>query len=450
MAGFFHQMSFADWRWYSVKGVFLSAAILLVLYKPSSWWRFVLFVLIDWVSIAWELPLHPNHIFFTWFVDGTLLASFAMVAATNKDNPQIGLETKWYTAVAPWIRIELCVLYFFTVFHKLNYSYFDIDWSCAARLHTDIYRRFPLLPQADWALNVAIYGTLIIETAIPLLLSFRRTRLVGAVMGLSFHAMLAAHPHMGLISFSSMMTSLFTVFLPQSTAVALKPTSKLRKVRRWVAIGMGALFLPWILRSVLPSSLHLEDVITHAWKAGFIAFYCYIALCLVMFVRSQRMTRNEKRVMEGSWRSHPILAVFIVLLLINGFGPYFGLRTQTSFSMFSNLHTENGESNHLIMPSGIQLTNWQYDLVEIVDSNEPDLIWAHNNSFLVVYLELRRIRTSARDDFWVTFRRNGKEETFDIKKPETYGTIPPLNAFAKRYFFFRHVEQDAMKVKCQQ
>ena len=453
MAGFFHQMSFPDWRWNSVKGVLLSAAILFVLYKSSSWQRFAVFVLIDWLSLAWEFPLHPNHIVFTWFVDGTLLTSLAIVAVKNKKNPEVSLESKWYAAFAPWIRIELCVLYFFTVFHKLNYSYFDIDWSCAAKLHMEIYQRFPVLPQADWALYSAVYGTLIIETAIPLLLLFRRTRMLGVILGVSFHAMLSLHPHMGLISFTSMMTALFTTFLPLSTAIALKPGDKIRKAWRWGLFALGALLLIWSLRGLLPSSLHLEEKIAQAWKAGFITYYIYIAFGLAIFIRSQKISGiigNGIQSMQGSWRSHPVLAVFILLLMINGFGPYFGLRTQTSFSMFSNLHTEIGESNHLIMPSGIQFTNWQYDVVEIVDSNEPDLIWAKNNSFLVIYLEMRRMRTSARDDFWVTFRRNGKEESFDMKRPETYSTIQPLNALGKRYFFFRHVEQDAMKVKCQQ
>ena len=38
--------------------------------------------------------------------------------------------------------------------------------------------------------------------------------------------------------------------------------------------------------------------------------------------------------------------------------------------MFSNLQTENGRTNHLIVPAGIQITNWQYDLVEIIDSSD--------------------------------------------------------------------------------
>jgi hypothetical protein len=117
--------------------------------------------------------------------------------------------------------------------------------------------------------------------------------------------------------------------------------------------------------------------------------------------------------------------------------------------MFSNLQTENGMTNHLIMPSGIQITNWQYDVVEIIDSNEPGLIQLRDNGLLVIYLELRRRRTIAASDFWVTFRRNGKDETFDMKRPETYSALPALNPLAKRYFYFRSIDRDPRQARCQ-
>jgi hypothetical protein len=449
MACFFHQLSFADWRWYDFKGIILSGAVLLVLYKPSSWQRFAALLVVDWVSVAWESPLHPNHIVFSWIVNGTLLAALVMVVVKSKDISETDLASRWYAAFAPWVCIELCVLYFFTVFHKLNVSYFDVDWSCAARLHLEIHDRFSLLPDAKWALYAAIYGTLIIEVAIPLLLLFRRTRVTGVLLGLLFHGLLALHPHAGLISFSSTMTALFTAFLPLSTAMTLKPRNEIRKAWRWGLFALGVFLVLWIFRKLLPG-LRLEGMVTQAWKAGFVGFFTYLAFGLAMFIRSLKTTRSEIQTRPGSWRTHPWLAGFTLLLLVNGFGPYFGLRTQTSFTMFSNLHTENGTCNHLIVPSGIQITNWQYDVVEIIDSNEPDLIRARDNGLFVVYLELRRTRTGAGQDFWVTFRRKGRIETFDMKRSETYSAVPTLGPLAKRYFYFRDPVRDPEKVMCQQ
>jgi hypothetical protein len=152
--------------------------------------------------------------------------------------------------------------------------------------------------------------------------------------------------------------------------------------------------------------------------------------------------------MEGNWREYPVLTAFPLLMVINATGPYIGLKTQTSWSMFSNLHTENGMSNHLIVPAGIQITNWQYDLVEIIDSSDPLLNSSRNNGLSVIYLDLRRVRSNADPGFWVNFRRNGRNEMFHMGKPETYETLPSLGFLARRYFYFRPVERDPMKVRC--
>jgi len=449
MACLFHQLSFPlDWRWYN-KGILLSIATLFVLFKPSSWQRLALLIIVDWISVGWEFPFHPNHIVFSWVVNGTLLTSLIMVATRNKVIGRPDLAPRWFEAFAPWVRIELCILYFFAVFHKLNVAYFDPGLSCAAKLYLEINDRFPLLPVPHWTLYAAIYGTLIIEVAIPLLLFFPRTRAGGIILGLLFHGLLALHGHVGLFSFSATMIPLFTTFLPSSVAEALRPNETIRKAWRWILFILGALLLAWISRDLLPSSLRLEDKLAQNWKVGFLGFFAYLGFSLILFVRILKITWNDIQTPVGSWKTHPGIIGFILILVINGFGPYFGLKSVTSFSMFSNLHTENGMTNHLIMPSGIQITNWQYDVVEIIDSNEPGLIQLRDNGLLVIFLELRRRRTSASSDLWVTFRRNGKNETFDMKRPETYGVLPALNPLAKRYFYFRSIDRDPKKARCQ-
>jgi hypothetical protein len=54
---------------------------------------------------------------------------------------------------------------------------------------------------------------------------------------------------------------------------------------------------------------------------------------------------------------------------LNGFAPYLGLKTQTSFSVFSSLITDNGTSNPLFMPSRFQLFNDQNEVVYIEQTN---------------------------------------------------------------------------------
>ena len=447
VAGLIHQLSFTDWRWYHVEGLVLSAATLWVLFKPSSWQRFAFFLVVDWASVAWKFPVHPNHIIFSWVVNGTLLA--ALLAVVRKRSEDTDVTARWYEVFAPWLRIELCMLYFFTVFHKLNISYFDLDWSCAARMHLDIIDRIPLLPAAEWAQQFAIYGTLIIETGIPLLLLFGPTRAAGVILGMLFHGLLALHTHIGLFSFSSVMMSLFTVFLPSGAVAAFHPPKFLGKLWSWGLYGMGVILLLWVIRKLLPTGLRLDEALSEKWKVGFLFYYGYLGVALVVFIQSLKTARHEiQGPGQGKWRSCLPLIAFPLMLLFNGFGPYIGLRTETSFSMFSNLQTENGRTNHLIVPAGIQMTTWQYDLVEIIDSSDPELNSARDNALFVVYLDLRRVRTTAVSNFWVKFRRNGNIETFDMTRSETYETLPPLGFLAERYFYFRPVDRDPMKVKC--
>jgi hypothetical protein len=265
-----------------------------------------------------------------------------------------------------------------------------------------------------------------------------------------FHALLALHPHSGLFSFSTTMTALFTAFLPLNIAQALKPGETLRKAWPWGIIAFGSFLIVWLSRSLLLSGARLEKLLEdNIAKVGFLGYYAYLAVGLIIFFRAQKMAGNEIRESEGRWKKHPALILFPLVLVINGFGPYFGFKTVTSFSMFSNLQTENGMTNHLIMPSGIQFTSWQYDLVEIIDSNDRHLISAHDRDLLVVYLELRRMRTTAGPDFWVIFRRKGRNEIFEMKRPETHDVLPPLGPFGKRYFHFRNVDRDPMRSPCQ-
>ncbi len=451
MAGLFHQFSFEGWRWYDVKGIALTIAVVWVLFKPTSWKRFAVLLTIDWVSIAWTFPEHPNHIVFSWVVNSTLLASLLIVVVQNSS--ETDLASRWYRAFSPWVRIELCVLYFFTVFHKLNISYFDIDWSCSAKLHREISNWMPLLPGAEWAQYMGIYGTLIIETAIPILLFFSRTRVAGVILGMLFHGLLALHPHPGLFSFSSTMTALFTVFIPLGAAASLQPPEIVQKLwKKGLLLGLCLLALLYLLSNVgigFLERLGPDRMEAGINKIGFLIYYVYLFGTLYLFVRSVKTKVDAvKGRLEGEVKYYPLLVVFPLLLIVNGSGPYLGLRTQTSFSMFSNLHTENGMTNHLIVPSGIQLTNWQYDLVEIIDSNDPYLNLARDNDLSIVYLELRRRRSIAQPDFWVTFRREGRIETFNAAEPETHHILAPLGLMERRYFYFRPVETNPFTVRC--
>ena len=84
------------------------------------------------------MPLVPNHVFFELIVHLTLVAAIApslfrringkLRGSTKTRHSSISEEI--FTSVRPYIRLELIILYLFTVLHKLNFDFFDPETSC--------------------------------------------------------------------------------------------------------------------------------------------------------------------------------------------------------------------------------------------------------------------------------------------------------------------------------
>jgi hypothetical protein len=95
-------------------------------------------------------------------------------------------------------------------------------------------------------------------------------------------------------------------------------------------------------------------------------------------------------------------------VLLNGASPYLGLKTETSFSMFSNLRTEAGEENHLFLPR-LDWFELQDDVVEIGASGAPELARFAGTGERLAWFEVRRALDRRRDEgVRVTYRRDGQ------------------------------------------
>jgi hypothetical protein len=84
-----------------------------------------------------------------------------------------------------------------------------------------MYSRVPGRQWADWETlaNLMTYGTLLIELAAPWLLLFRRTRLLGFLLGFGMHIGIALLSTLWLFSFCMMST--YLVFLERADVDAL-------------------------------------------------------------------------------------------------------------------------------------------------------------------------------------------------------------------------------------
>jgi hypothetical protein len=119
------------------------------------------------------------------------------------------------------------------------------------------------------------------------------------------------------------------------------------------------------------------------------------------------------------------------------------------FSMFSNLQTEGGVSNHLLVPASMQQTRWQQELVSVSTSADPGIAKIAEHQHRIPMLELaRRIRES-RAGYVTEFTFQNKSFKCVSGDDASLKVLPDLNAFQRRYLYFRSVGPDPSTVPCQ-
>ena len=113
---------------------------------------------------------------------------------------------------------------------------------------------------------------------------------------------------------------------------------------------------------------------------------------------------------------------------------YTGLRTQGTFTMFSNIRTEGGTTNHLFLPR-FSVFGYQ-DLVTIVTSSEPRLQRLAGEGQVLPFVEFRR-NLVARPDVAVTYVRAGREVAMAHASDDR--SLVPLPFLERKLLTFRPV-----------
>ncbi len=108
--------------------------------------------------------------------------------------------------------------------------------------------------------------------------------------------------------------------------------------------------------------------------------------------------------------------------------PYLGLHTLRTFSMFSNLRTEGGRTNHLWIPTSSQLFPYQKQLLAVTESTDSTLRLLAQSFQVINYDKLRRMAAHAEPASTITYQSNG------VTHQVTAGQIPPLSLLAETFF----------------
>jgi hypothetical protein len=163
----------------------------------------------------------------------------------------------------------------------------------------------------------------------------------------------------------------------------------------------------------------------------------YATLLAVVLVRALTFDgppayrRGAFRLAHPGWALGPLLAVLLAS------SPYLGLRTQNTFTMYSNLQTEDGQWNHALLPDGVQIFSLQDDPVRIVASSDPLLARDARTGTRLVWWDFRRY-ASHHPDASVTYEHRGsRREVARIGDDATLSREP--NAVLEKILMFRDI-----------
>ena len=301
-----------------------------------------------------------------------------------------------YRRAGPYLRVAFILLWAFAALAKFNTGFTDLAATCSVWILESI--PFVHLPSAVHPL--VIYGTMALEITVPLLLLFHRTRPLAIVLAFGFHFISAFAGHS---SFSGFAWSMYFLFLPPlalARGAVLARRGLPGRLRDGVAasrpaVAVAVLAAVWILvRYVavpaLPGSL--QGGARH-WGAVLMCVTFMGGTGWLLFrVRRHWIPARGPRL--GLRVSSVLMVLGIGLIVFTALMPYLGLKTRAAFTMFSNVRTEPGHWNHLLVPEALRVFDWQDGgEVRFLETDDPalDAKIAAQESEDVVLLGARRI-----------------------------------------------------------
>jgi len=373
LAVFFHMIHRSD----LVSGIFPVLTILAGCYallNPAKEIRLVLFSLFHACVYLINAPNTGNHAFFAFYVDLTIIILFCL----NFRNAY-SKGTRNFDYLKPILISFTVILYFAAVFHKLNWNYLQPE-SCGGTMLLNLVLNYKIASPYFTMLStdtitifryINIYSSLILEMLIPILLLWRRFAWIGCLLGILLHGALG---FVYFWHFTPMLYALYILFLPDSFIDKIYEVyTRFGLVNRNIkGVILGLVFLIpilYVLKNFYPLiEMELGSFSRNTdrdWSLGFnirsvigwFPFLIYSAIFLY-FVLSFPRTRVAR---SGTRLSGPYF-IFPLILILNGFSPYLGLKTHQSFGMFSGLMTHGKSNNHLFMPN-INIVKTQTDIV---------------------------------------------------------------------------------------
>ena len=316
------------------------------------------------VYYAVKLPFLANHS--NYYLLISIFIWFWMLGSWFKHKKLS--EAKLLIDFIP-IRKTLClslfVLYFMAGFHKLNADFLNPEVSCASNFflrYTWAYG-IPATVFPKALLTFSPYLVLSIELIGALFLLVPTLQIYGVLMFVGLHSYLAP---LSFYDFASICYAALLCFLPLSV---FQGEENLKRAKKGMTALVGIMIAGALISKLF---MHLEwnTFIKPDYAQGFYfligSFYFMRQLYLNLKAEGYKIYKipgvNLFKFHKDTPRWMHLLPLF---LFIYAGTSYLGLRTTGNTSMFSNLRTEGGVSNHLLISSAWQPFDFQKDLVFI-------------------------------------------------------------------------------------
>jgi len=434
LSGLLDIASFDAWFASPLHALWAAACVIVVL-RPRWLPGFTGMHALRIAVFVWDSPATPNHQLLCAIGSATVLCAFPLAVRRLGGRPS---PRDWFESFAPALRVELLVLYFFGVLHKLNRDYFDPMVSCAVNTFVGVAPDWldALATSSATSRTALIVGSLVVESAVPVLLAFGRTRRVGIAVGALFHGFLGLRFY----AFSTGLLALYALFVPAALWQSAAARIAARRARGGLAAALLSQSAASLAALLVVAGFGLSSALAHEGPAGAAlarigfplsagSWIALIAGPLVWLLSSRALAGGFSGASPGRVVHTPLL-VFPLLVLFHGFSPYLGLRTVPAFSMFSNLRTEGGLTNHWFMPSrALRVAGFQEDLVTVLRAEDEELLRYARRPRRTYYdfkLRIQRMAAAGKRDLAVSFRRGGEVRNLTAAEvdPELMAPVP--------------------------
>jgi len=431
-------------------------AAILVLVRPQNLYFLLATAVTGMLAFLLTLPSSSNHWTMQFLFHAAMCISFAALAFRRKS---LELDSRdWFDSFRPALCLLILILYTFAALHKMNSGYFS-QHSYALRLYRDIVYGEHMLafthlfPTQDALLAILPHLSILIELAIPLLLFFRRTRLIAILIGISFHCLLSLKEYPPGTDFPTLLGAAYILFLPPSSIDIIR-ASILDRVRSSgiyqlfkslvvPAILLAAIFVPLLYSLPRHSSVDwftFANLKSTHWAAYMVTYFA-LAVFLLFKLRSPDYNMGHS-ILPGV--QHPHIAL-IALAFFLGMSPYLGLRTGGAFAMFSNLETEGNFYNHFFMPPGLQVFDYQKQVC-VIETSAEDIPTSALTGKLLTYYNFRKL-TRRNPDASIIYTFEGERVELEriADKPEL---VAAPDFFERYYLVFHKTDWDKKETYC--